>query len=528
MNRFAMMFLAVLLGGACCAGRPILAINEDNDHYFKLSSSLMTKEALEAYVDDLAHGRVTHFFMCPQGQRASFDSKAWEPIWAGLNDPDNKGRTNNIWCVNAKKLRDAGIDPYATWTARCREKAISPWISMRMNDPHFTDRPEYFRHTSFWREHPELWRYPRSDAKDQGVRWTDCTFDYSHKEVRDYHLAMVRELIERYDADGLELDWMRSPPVFKRGEARRHAHLLTEFVREARKIANAKEQATGRRYRLGVRVPALPSACAGYGMDVVEWAKEGLVDLVVVANSYHVMDYDIPLVEWRERLSAVNANVVLLPSADIDVRCSVPPGGKHMSRQFATVEQYRGWAEALYAHGASGVYLFNLPYRDKATRDAIYGEGLSPETVRGRRRTYMVTERHDCLPGGGVSTARLPVTISGNESIPGDLAFRMRVGVPPPNGVVELVVGYSRNDEALADVTYRLNGEASIGAAQAEGNPSLYGGSHRCGHAVRVPFASSALVQGENLVELLMGARRAAGVRVAWVSIDVPGKDEEK
>ena len=87
LNTFAglLCLAATSAAAATAAVRPILAINEDNDHYFKLDSSRMTKEALEAYVDDLARGHVTHFFMCPQGQRASFDSKSWEPIWAGLN-----------------------------------------------------------------------------------------------------------------------------------------------------------------------------------------------------------------------------------------------------------------------------------------------------------------------------------------------------------------------------------------------------------------------------------------------------------
>lgn len=50
----------------------------------------MTEEALKAYVDDFARGHVTHFFMCPVGQRASYDSKVWEPIWAGMDEPGRK------------------------------------------------------------------------------------------------------------------------------------------------------------------------------------------------------------------------------------------------------------------------------------------------------------------------------------------------------------------------------------------------------------------------------------------------------
>lgn len=107
--------------------RPWLIVNEDNGHYFKASSELMTVKALEEYVDYLGRGPVTHFFMCPNGQRTSFDSKTWEPIWKGLGDPDHSGKTNNIWAVNAKLLFDRDVDitpevvelvPYGATTLR--------------------------------------------------------------------------------------------------------------------------------------------------------------------------------------------------------------------------------------------------------------------------------------------------------------------------------------------------------------------------------------------------------------------------
>ena len=100
--------------------------------------------------------------------------------------------------------------------------------------------------------------------------------------------------------------------------------------------------------------------------------------------------------------------------------------------------------------------------------------------------------------------------------------------MPPPKGRVDLVVGFSRRDDALADVTYRLNGEMAAGEVREEADPSLYGTIKRCEYAVRVPFAASSLVPGVNGVEVLMGQRRAAGVRISWVSIEVPGKDYGK
>ncbi len=36
----------------------------------------------------MAGGKVTHFFMCPSGQRPSYGSEVWEPIWTGLDEPN--------------------------------------------------------------------------------------------------------------------------------------------------------------------------------------------------------------------------------------------------------------------------------------------------------------------------------------------------------------------------------------------------------------------------------------------------------
>ena len=213
MKRFFLSARAILflLTSTLWAGekRPVLIINEDNDHYFKQTADLMTLDALQAYIDRMKDSHVTHFFMCPQGQRTSYDSKVHERIWDGMADgsPVNygPGEDGKRWTSNCKKLFEMGIDPYTVWIDRCREDGISPWISMRMNDVHFVNRKNYFRNFNFWREHPELWRVPDSKL----TNWTDCAFNYAKKGAYDFYMACAVELLERYDADGFEMDWMR-------------------------------------------------------------------------------------------------------------------------------------------------------------------------------------------------------------------------------------------------------------------------------------------------------------------------------
>ena len=56
----------------------------------------------------------------------------------------------------AWEYEQKGLDVYAKWIDRCRKWAISPWLSMRMNDIHYTDDEHSWAHSDMWRNHPEL------------------------------------------------------------------------------------------------------------------------------------------------------------------------------------------------------------------------------------------------------------------------------------------------------------------------------------------------------------------------------------
>ena len=135
-----------------CFSADSIVINEDNDHFFKGKPEDMTEKGLRDYISNFSGGKITHIFMCPNGQRTSYKSNVHEPIWECAPDAPHR----NIWCDNCKRLYDAGIDPYSVWIDECRKQKISPWITVRMNDVHFITIPGYFRTMDYWRKHPEL------------------------------------------------------------------------------------------------------------------------------------------------------------------------------------------------------------------------------------------------------------------------------------------------------------------------------------------------------------------------------------
>ena len=368
------LIFAFSLGLAFFASGEYIVLNEDNDHYFKLEPEMMDVPHLEAYVDRLARGgKVTHIFFCPTGQRASFDSKVWEPIWTGLQEyPENEiWHLFLRWSKNAKALHDKGIDPYKVWIDRCRKRGISPWLTPRMNDCHdgAADLSKPYRSITLWRQRKDLRCYPGYDKPS----WGHHHFNYEHKEVRDSALAMLAELFERYDFDGIEIDggiW------FPKERAQECASLMDEFFREIKKMAMQWEKKRGHRILIAAKIAHEPNLCRRLGCDVSKWVRQGIVDWVVCPNAY-----EVPVEKWRSEFGE---------RKDAKVLCGLNYAyhpGRNLPRSLITGDMYRGWADACWGRGADGLYLHNLQYHPVEQAE-IADKGLSKESLNCMMRSY--------------------------------------------------------------------------------------------------------------------------------------------
>ncbi len=492
--------------------KPWLVINEDNDRYFKRADlpgniEKTTAEACAQYLDTvLDGGKVTHFFMCVCGQRASYDSKAWEPIWKGLSgvEVDGSPATNNAWCVNAKKMSDAGIDPYAIWTRRCREKGVSPWISMRMNDVHFCHVTNYFRTESFWTDHPEL----HIKRPEQKPGWNEHAFNYTYAKVRRHAFAMVDEILDRWDADGIELDWLRFPNNLTLGKEEELSHVLTDFMREARKRADAAAKRRGHPVRIAVRIPTVYAVARHLGFDPETWAQEGLVDIITVCNAYTASDFDFDIADWQARIRRANPSVTVLPGTDIPFACMPAHDSFKLMANGENMGVRRGWC-AVHAN-PEGFYFFNVPYLDAAARNEIYSRSLQPARLERLSRRFVVSF-HDIAAKGKCRPRQLPVTLDR----PRTLVTRAVRGKSDLFAYV--VVGFSGAKPRLPSVT--LNGVAAVGEPGRLANARPYGGG-LAKSAVRWKFPASALKSGEN--EIGFSANPDGKAQVVWCEIALP------
>ena len=339
-------------------GKPrlIQMMDDSGTYYLFCNTERPTAKNLEAMVDSYARANVDILTMCLHCRwQAYYDSKVVEV--AGNLSPEavQPWKATNYWhwLTSLRRLIAQGDDPPRVIAARCHQRGMKFLASFRLNDKH-NIFPHEGHYGSFRRDHPE-WIIA-GNAMDYGV-----------PEVRQHILKVVRELVERYDIDGLDLDFMRWPVFFKKEEVKANTPLMTEFVREIRSILDEGSRKKNRRLLLSVRVPlrlgqgevlnahnlSPDLECLGIGLDVRRWVQEGLIDIVCPMNFFFT---DWPTMirnigEWRALTEGTSCR--LYPTIH-------GLAAKDHGAPYISAASYHGAAYSYYLHGADGVAIYNM------------------------------------------------------------------------------------------------------------------------------------------------------------------------
>ncbi len=439
-----------------------LYINEDAWCFFADRASApwhcpvtvtMDEAGLRQQMEYYAVPGVTGILFNGNAMRAFFDSTAFEPLWEGMTEGEDgrfyfhgkpieaagEGPENFLQlCTNAKKLFENVKDPFRFRRDFCKARKIEMWISMRMNDVHHVDAPDRIMHTTLWREHPEL---RRAYYRTTYAFWFAQCFDYAREEVRRHHMNLVEEYLDRFEMDGFELDWMRSPFHFKPGFAEQGTPLLTDFMREVKRRVDAAAKRFGHPIKIGVRVPARPEEALQAGLDIFTWAREGLVDLVTPSPYFQSSSSTLPVGIWKRLLPA---EVTLAPCLEQHIGGGGEPGGWMRS----TVEADTGFANSYFHQGADAIYLFNHMFRDGLAdldrqRESYTYLGDPEETARRPRRHVATPHEgiiesstsqcafHGRLSPGGYASIRLDIG-NGSSGRTGRVLLGRDAGTPAP------------------------------------------------------------------------------------------------
>ena len=431
-----------------------LYYNQDCTDFFWSSQIRPGKagDTIDRYVDGIAGAGVTVFLCNSNARRTNYRSQVWDAFWDGYDPvgPDDQPFLEPIprpqvaayrkGIGNMLAVHQEGIDYPARVIQRCRHDGMSPWITLRMNDCHENDIPAHPFHGSFWIKNPQLRR------KNCSGYFATC-LDYANPEVRDFYMSLIVETLDRYDIDGLELDFMREPYVFSADKEREGALILTGWMREVRKRTTDAAAKRGHPVRLGVRVPSRPEVAVAMGLDATTWAKEGMIDVLVTTPRWATLEFDLPISQWRQALGV--AKVALLGGLEVLYR--PVPGGPAST---ASPELAIGAATSVLSQGADAVYLFN--YFPGTFSEPIYQETLkamaSLGSVQKRPRRVGVTY-HDITAPGEQYRAPLPATGK-------DTTFQIRLGpVPDRLWLCDVVLGVAAAPGAVGSaLSVRVNG----------------------------------------------------------------------
>jgi len=239
------------------------------------------------------------------------------------------------------RWREAGIDPVGAMLEAAKERDLEVFFSYRVNDTDF--------------EYDNFANPPKNDFRQAHPDWTfqgwpkipnSMVDDFAQEGVREYKAAILREVAEMYDFDGIHIEFARNPTLFADRNQWLHRDELTDFIRRTRAALQEVAAAKGKPILLAVHVPKDIIGCHFDGMDVERWVEERLVDILVVGNRSNTVD-----VPAFKRITD-GTPVEVYPSWD----------EHHASDGYynAPLEVYRGVYSNFWSMEPDGVHTFNL------------------------------------------------------------------------------------------------------------------------------------------------------------------------
>ena len=393
--------------------RRVIFNNDGNDAF--VTEAPATKEGfLSVRMDPIADCGVDCVFYCTAMSSVfTHDSKVLEVYTA--NHGKNVNRT-------AALLR-MGTDPLRLAVEWCHRHNTEVFWTLRMNDIHDNWRQQI---RARWKEQrPELVMGSPEDAARFGIRdprqiWTLA--DYERQEVRDMMVRAIEEVLQNYDVDGIDLDFLRHICYFQETRLHQpvtpaHRDLLTDMVRQIRARVMAASQRRGRPILLSARVLETLPLNQRFGLDVERWINQAHLDFITVGGGFD--PFTSPgkeLVDWCHKRNTPAYGCIT--SEGLDQGGWSGPPVPHSELSEKSQESWRGAATNTWAMGVDGIMTFNLS-ADRSGLElsrSVLREISDPSNLAGKDKLYCIEHLLDddycwmirSVPRDG----RLPVSVS--------------------------------------------------------------------------------------------------------------------
>ncbi|MCE5215425.1 family 10 glycosylhydrolase [bacterium] len=303
----------------------------------------------------------------------------------------------------------------AFWNHRVSEVDLSPTESLDPGCTLMLDR-----------------RNPLKEAHPDWVLktwWWQGMWNYAVPQVREFQVAILREVAETYDLEGFQLDFARHVPCLPVGRQWELRDQVTEFLRMVRSMLEEVAASRGRPYLLAARIPQTLAGCHADGFDIAQWVHEDLVDILTLGSRSMTVD----LADFAEVVAG--HNLKLQPCFD----------DHHATDgyRFPPVEFLRGVFANWWAQGADSVATFNWTNAPAQECEELIAKGW---------QRAMFNEPGPASHGQAYCEVGSPDTIARKDKV---FAVERRGGYPWAEGF------FNRNDEALLPLPLRNDGTAA-------------------------------------------------------------------
>jgi hypothetical protein len=404
---------------AAARPRRVIFNNDGNDAF--VTDAPATKEGfLSVRMDHIADCGVDSLFYCTAISSVfTHDSKVLEVFTSNIGTKKNN---------RMAALLQMGTDPLRLAVEWGRRHNAEVFWTLRMNDIHDNWRKEI---RARWKhERPELVMGAPDDAARYGIRdprhiWTLA--DYAQKEVRDLMVRAIEEVLEQYDVDGIDLDFLRHICYFKETRLYQpvtpaHRDMLTDMVRQVRERVLAASERKGRPVLLSARVLQTMALNQRFGLDLEKWISEGHLDLVTVGGGFD--PFTSPgreLVDWCHARGVPAYGCIT--SEGLDQGGWSGPAVPHSELSERSQESWRAAAANTWAMGVDGVMTFNL-FADRSGIElsrSVLREIGDPKNLAGKDKLYCIEHLLDddycwmirSVPRDG----RLPASVSKGATV---------------------------------------------------------------------------------------------------------------
>ena len=360
-------------------------------------------------------------------------------------------------------LVEAGVDWLAESSKACRERGISPWVSIRMNDMHGhrNFQGSFFNAPLLKRKEMRL---AHSNYPCITVDLTNRQgLDYAHKEVRDFLFAQIREVVEDYDFEGLELDWWRQPLCLDPNAPPQAVEMMSDWFREIRAMTRRRAAATGRPYYFGMRIPGNLGTLRSIGIDIATLCREGTLDFIS-PSGYWCTTWDMPHDDLRRQVGERTAVYGVIEDGVNGMQTRSPKLGVTRDIRFisASREMVSANAAGKLVLGAAGIEWFNFFCSDQAR---ISGLASDYRNLRDIDRLDLLRGREKHYAFAYKNSAQGEVPFEGAPPVPVVLekswrqAFRIPMCAEPADRGLKLVIQVvMKKSEPLVGLPVSFNG----------------------------------------------------------------------